>query len=97
MKFKLGCASAVLMFLCFDAIYAGALKSSFTKDQSTIENKNEKSNSDNERPNIDDNEVSTDAVAPTPSANAQEKKQEAPQNASKKEIKRFVVTKFWQR
>ena len=85
MKFKLGCASAVLMFLCFDTTCAGALKSSFTKNQSTVEDKNKESKSGNERPSIDDNEVSANAVAS--STSAQKKNQEAPQNVSKKEIK----------
>lgn len=91
MKFKLGCASAVLMFLCFDTACAGALKNSFSKDQSTVKDKNEneskESKSGNERPNIDDNETSTDAVTSTPSADVQKNKQEATQDTSKKEIK----------
>jgi len=82
MKFKLGCASAVLMFLCFDTACSGALKDSFTKNKSTTvdQSKDGKFSSGSERPKIDDNEVSTNAVAP--STNTQEKKQEPP-----KEIK----------
>ncbi len=88
MKFKLGCASAVLMFLCFDTACGGALKNSFTKDKSTVVDKDgdEEAKPGNERPSIDDNETSTSVATPS-AEDAQEKKQEAPKNVSKKEIK----------
>lgn len=37
MKFKLGCASAVLMFLCCDLTWGGALKNAFSKDKAVVE------------------------------------------------------------
>ena len=87
MKFKLGCASAVLMFLCFDTSYGGALKNSFTKSNSQAldQSKDEESKPSNERPKLDDNEAVVNDVQP--STNTQEKKQESTPKTSPKEIK----------
>ena len=77
MKFKLGCASAVLMFLCCDLTWAGALKNSFTKGKNQVEETNNK-----ERPQINDNKVSSKSINSTTGEKTQPK--EAPK---KKEIK----------
>ena len=54
MKFKLGCASAVLMFLCCDLTWCGALKNSFTKSKTTVEAQNKGAERSEGRPQISD-------------------------------------------
>ncbi len=84
MKFKLGCASAVLMFLCFDATWGGALKKHFMKNKAPDIEQSEGVKSDKESPKAED------VVAPVKQDSAAAKedkaqKQEAPK--AKKEIK----------
>ncbi len=84
MKFKLGCASAVLMFLCFDATWGGALKKHFMKNKASDIEQNEGVKSDKE------SHKAEDVAAPAKQDNSAAKedktqKQEAPKE--KKEIK----------
>ena len=84
MKFKLGCASAVLMFLCFDVTWGGALKKHFVKDKtvSVEQNENAESNKENPKPE--------NVVAPAKqdsSAAKDEKSQKQESSKEKKEIK----------
>lgn len=83
MKLKLGCASAVLMFLCCDLTWGGALKNSFTKNGSAVAVQNKETKNNEERPQISNasSEQSGQKTA-TPTQNQQ---QEAPKE--KKEIK----------
>ena len=84
MKFKLGCASAVLMFLCFDVTWGGTLKKHFVKDKtvSVEQNENAESNKENPKPE--------NVVAPAKqdsSAAKDEKSQKQESSKEKKEIK----------
>ena len=82
MKFKLGCASAVLMFLCFDATWGGALKKHFTKNKAPDIEQNESVKSDKDSPKAEDATAKQDSSA---AKDDKTKKQEAPKE--KKEIK----------
>ncbi len=84
MKFKLGCASAVLMFLCCDLTWGGALKNSFTKDKTAVETQNkEAAEKSEERPQISN--VSSEQNKQRAGAQVQTQQKEAPKE--KKEIK----------
>ncbi len=54
MKFKIGCASAVLMFLCFDATWGGALKKNFVKNKAPSVEQNEGIKSSEEAPKTEE-------------------------------------------
>ncbi len=86
MKLKLGCASAVLMFLCCDLTWGGALKNSFTKNKEPVETQDEDEDKEqeNERPQIENNKVSSSEKGTQPAA-PQAQPNEAPKK--KKEIK----------
>lgn len=84
MRFKLGCASAVVMSFCFCATWGGALKNAFTKNEIAIEDQDENKGSkpDNEKPKVDDAKEAEKSPAPS----APEIKQESSQKSEKKEI-----------
>ena len=84
MKLKLGCASAVLMFLCCDLTWGGALKNSFTKNESAVAAQNKETKNNEERPqigNISSEQSEQKAATPTQT----QQKEAAPKE--KKEIK----------
>ncbi len=91
MKFKLGCASAVLMLLCFDTTWGGALKNSFTKNKATVEteDKNTKSN-ENATPQEDNYPAASASQSSTKSvpANVRESQQTAPAAEAQKPAKK---------
>ena len=82
MKLKLACASAVLMFLCCDLTWGGALKNSFTKNKTEVEN--QETNKNEERPQVSEDKASTKPVEQTTVEQSQPKEKEV---AEKKEIK----------
>lgn len=83
MKFKLGCASAVLVFLCCDLTWGGALKNSFAKSKAEVETQNKDAEKQEERPQITSATVSSEQS--NSKAEVQTQQKEAPKE--KKEIK----------
>lgn len=80
MKFKLACASAVLMFLCCDLTWGGALKNSFTKNKTEVESQDKETEKSKEETQT--NEASSKSAEQTTTGQAQTK-----EVAEKKEIK----------
>ena len=84
MKFKLGCASAVLMFLCFDMTWGGALKKHFVKDKTVDVKQSDDTKSDKE--NSEKKGTAASVNQDVPAAQGEKtQKQESP--SAKKEIK----------
>jgi len=65
MKLKLVCASAVVMFLCCDLTWGGALKNSFTKGRNEIESQNKETEKNGERPQISKSDASSESTSKT--------------------------------
>ena len=84
MKFKLGCASAVLMFLCCDLTWGGALKNSFTKEKTEVEAQDKGTEKSEEGPQISNN-ASSEQITQKADGQVQTQPKEAPKE--KKEIK----------
>ncbi len=84
MKFKLSCASAVLMFLCCGLTWGGALKNSFTKGETKVETKSEETAKSEERPQIENNSNSSSTQS---SMKVSEQATPAQPPKAKKEIK----------
>ena len=84
MKFKLGCASAVLMFLCFDMTWGGALKKHFVKDKTVDMEQSDGIKSDKESPEKKGTAASVNQNVP---AAKEEKTQKQESPKEKKEIK----------
>lgn len=84
MRFKLGCASAVLMFLCFDTSWGGALKNSFTKNKVAVETQNQEEKQNEQKQDVTVPSVAEQSKSSESAAVLAETKKEA---APKKEIK----------